>query len=973
MRIFIRFWQSYFYLSLGSDDKTFHAPEQLGQIEANIDIRADIFSFGLCMLSLLFGTFEDFSFDEIYTVPSDLDKVYEKIREYELESSENEIFLLVMKMTAFNPNDRISLDDLGIKLRKILKQNKQNYIFELNLSKGVIEKYIEIHNDDDITSHINERISSSKSYWDFGNDKSGEREEIKIACGDLVFCCSAKESPYLFCFSILEKQKILDELYRKGLEFDNDFIITTGRNHSYECDDIQDIKDALKENFIRQQNRNKRLEIDKKAIYTEEELLRAEKETIDLKKNVTLALFKSFNRAKDTITFECINTDDEKDKEKKEELNTILQTAISKQFKNLKKEKNKNQEFLSKARDFQNGDSVVIENANSELLGNIASQNPAKKEITIKLDKYDTNKIDESKWKNSIHTISYDYQVEENLWIKKDDALSLLTSGQTTIPNLLRKINEPKELKENVLVQIDEFFDKNLDENQKEAVIKAMSLDSESEILLIQGPPGTGKTTTITEMIRQILKRHRHYRILVASQSNQAVDNVLEKICEYENKIWRIGKENKMSDIAKQFSETKVLNKLIKDNRERIKANPISDENPQIDKKLKELQMNFDRALQTITAEMAENKKSNNNQKTKNEQLATLFLKNIRLVFGTLLGISSWKYFRDIAFDFAIVDEAGRATLSELLVPCIKARKIVLVGDHKQLAPVIDDEVASNLKDFTKKEVGTSFFERLFERLKIVPYLDNFCHRLIYNYRAEHTICQLYSQAFYEGELKEPEAIKDKRAHNLPFKSSAVWIDTSKLDNREDSQVGTGKINKCNVKWIESTLSILLDHIEKSKLAHSIGIITPYKAQAQLLQDRTKQLKNRYKIYYQSLKNVEDKDLRNGFDIGTVDSFQGSDRDIIIYDCVRSSKAKNSKDNKEKSGAKITFIADEKRLNVSLSRAKKLLIIVGDMEFLYGASVSEGINPFVTIIEYMRKHKEDYEMIDMSKIIDKEK
>ena len=529
----------------------------------------------------------------------------------------------------------------------------------------------------------------------------------------------------------------------------------------------------------------------------------------------------------------------------------------------------------------------------------------------------------------------------------------------------MRKINEPKELRENVLVEIPSFFDENLDENQQEAVIKTLSLDNDSEILLIQGPPGTGKTTTITEMIRQIQKRYRHAKILVASQSNQAVDNVLEKICENEDKILRIGNdESKMSDIAKQFVPDKVLDRLIKDNRARIKANPISDENPNIDTKLKELQSNFDKALQTITAKMAKKEKS------KESELATLFLKNIRVIFGTLLGISSWKDFRDIVFDFAIVDEAGRATLSELCVPCIKARHIVLVGDHKQLAPVIDDEIASNLNsNFPKKEVGTSFFERYFERLSEkkaeVPHLDNFRHRLIYNYRAEHKICEIYNQPFYDGELKEAKAIKGKREHNLSplFHSSAVWIDTGKRDDREDTQAGTGKINYCNASIILHTLKILLDKSKEQNLSHSIGIITPYRAQTNLLKERLKGIKAEFKEIYAD-KASDDKDLRNGFDIGTVDSFQGSDRDIIIYDCVRSSKAKNSKeDREERSGGKIDFIADEKRLNVSLSRAKKLLIIIGDMEFLYRASVSEGINPFYKIIDFIHKHKESYHII----------
>lgn len=965
-RVFLLdFGKSYFYALLGDDETHFKAPEQLGEIKADIDIRADIFSFGLCMLNLLLGTFEDF--DASYKKPSDLENIYEKIQNgHNLESSENEIFLLIRKMTALNPQERISLDDLGKELRTILRQNKQTYTFELNLSNGVEEKYREIHEISfyELKEHIQRRIEGKKSFWDFGLDKNKDREEIKIACGDLIFCCSARDSSYLFCFSILENQKMLENLYTNGLEFDNDFIITIGHNHSYDCDDIQNIKDELKRDFEIQKLRNKRLETDRKAIATEEELLRAEKETIDLKKNVILARFKSVNKGKDTMTFERIEIDKcgEKDREKFTE---ILTTAQNKQF--IKTKKGEKPIDLTKVRDFQIADKVIVQSVEPdlsvELKGEVSSLNPAKKEIIVQFDKYKTS--DESKLKNAILTIAYDYQMEEILWSKKYRALSDLKEAKTQIPNLLRKINEPKELKENVLVEIPSFFDENLDENQQEAVIKTLSLDNDSEILLIQGPPGTGKTTTITEMIRQIQKRHRHAKILVASQSNQAVDNVLEKISINENKILRIGNdESKMSDIAKQFIPNKVLDRLIKDNRARIKANPISDENPSIEAKLQELQSDFDKALQTITAKMAKQEKS------KESELATLFLKNIRVIFGTLLGISSWKDFRSIVFDFAIVDEAGRATLSELCVPCIKARHIVLVGDHKQLAPVINDEIASNLNsNFPKKEVGTSFFERYFERLSEkkaeVPYLENFRHRLIYNYRAEHKICELYNQPFYDGELKEAKAIKGKREHNLSllFHSSAVWIDTGKRDDREDTQKGTGKINHCNASIILDYLKKLLDKSKEQNLSHSIGIITPYRAQTNLLKDKLKGIKAEFKELYADKANG-DKDLRNGFDIGTVDSFQGSDRDIIIYDCVRSSKAKNSKEDRERrGGSKIDFIADEKRLNVSLSRAKKLLIIVGDMEFLYRASVSEGINPFYKIIDFIHKNKTDYHII----------
>lgn len=956
------FGKCYFYGLLGYDNTRFHSPEQLGFIKCDIDSKTDIFSFGLCMLKLLVGIFEDFNFSEYYNTPDDLYKIFKAIEnDYELNDIDNDLFVLIKKMTVINPNDRIPLSDLGQELINILSKTRKTYCFEINLNQKVVEVYREHHPDIGITEVIDDiesKIEKGKSYWSFGLDKEGNREEIKIACGEFIFYCSTREGHYLFCFHISENAREFDELYSNGVEFYNDFSITIGGMHNSKCDNVQNIKDDLKDKFELNKLKNKYLEIDKKAIATEEELLIAEKKTIEQKKNLKLALLKSIDKGSDTITFEFIPP---KNKNKRDDIDDDKNGA-------------KENDIDKKDRDFKPKDKVLIEEKDKlnsrTIYGEVATLKPDKKDIVINVGKYKATNLKMDK--NKIYQISYDFQVEEILWNKKNKALEELKNGNAQIPNIMRKINEPKELQPNTLIEIEKFFDKMLDENQKEAVIKTMSLDNGSEILLIQGPPGTGKTTTITEMLLQLLDRHRHWKILVASQSNQAVDNVLEKVCQKEEKILRIGnREEAMSDIARQFTPERVLNKLIIDNIDRISKNPIEED-------FKYLQEGFAKSLQSITDKLSRAKDSKENK------LATLFTKNIRLIFGTLLGISSWNNFRDIAFDIAIVDEAGRATLSELLVPCLKARKIVLVGDHKQLAPVIDDEIASNLnKEFTKKEVATSFFERLFKRLeeyskedrylngeaspslverlflrRIINnmhenHIEHFKHRLIYNYRAEDKICQLYNQPFYDGELKTSQAIEGKREHNLSiFNSSVVWINTNRRSDKRDKQVGTGKINRCNALLINSILYKLKDDMQKYNLKHSIGIITPYRAQTNLLKDILSKIKKEFKDFYQKNSDSnQDKDLRNGFDIGTVDSFQGSDRDIIIYDCVRS-------------GGRIDFIADEKRLNVSLSRAKKLLIIVGDMEFLYSATVSEGENPFNKIVYYIDRNKDKCQIID---------
>lgn len=609
--------------------------------------------------------------------------------------------------------------------------------------------------------------------------------------------------------------------------------------------------------------------------------------------------------------------------------------------------------------------------------GVVKKYEPKTKQITIKLkEKYGAlfDETKEKELKTKEWAISYDYQGKEILWSKQNSALEELKKGNTQIPNLLRKINDPTELKENKQREIDNYFNGSLDENQQEAVRKALGLESECEILLIQGPPGTGKTTTITEIVKQYQRFHKHYKILITSQSNQAVDNVLEKICvseanpNGEDRIFRIGNDkNKMSEIAKQYTPEKVLDKILKENRERINQHTITDSNPMIESRLQELQQGFLKTLETLSSKMANADTTKTKGKRDNETFR-LFTKDIRLFFGTLLGISSWKSFRDVVFDVAIVDEAGRATLSELLVPCIKAKRIILVGDHKQLAPVVDDDVIEKLNADSKKgsdefradkkDVTTSLFERFFERIesksKDYAYLENFKHTLTYNYRAHKSICDLYSNAFYKGSLQTKPKISAAKAHNLrAFKTNAVWLDTGKRSDKQDSQQGTGKINHCNASIIYHTLNSLKDQILESVTIKDIGIITPYKDQSKLLERKLKNIQEEYKKANVSI------------DIGTVDSFQGSDRGMIIYDCVRSSKAKNTQQTqKKRQGSKIDFIADEKRLNVSLSRAKKLLLIIGDKEYLRTASVSEGENPFSAIIKEF-DNTEKYQVIEL--------
>lgn len=924
------FGRCYIYAMMnGSPDKRFYAPEQTAMNECRKE--SDIYSLGLCMLDLLLEShFDSCKFSDSYKDFDSLEKIYGRIAKHEeqLDKTNAELLIIIKAMLNANPEERIKLLDVRRKLNELLRKIMPNQTFGIQISGRTLEKWREDHDCDLYAEKedIQDRIEDFRAYLEFGKDKSG-RDEIKISIGDLTFCCSAKEeSHYFFCFGILESPSKTELLQKYGLPTDDMFKILGAKEQDWNCDNAGSVIEKLKERYEQKKRENERYETDSKSIATEEELLKAEKRTINEKKNTRKVILRELNRGDDTLTLEYVIDKDENKYE-----NYMLENTT---------------ESIHSEKDFKQKQDVILQEDldSDDVLKGVVERSESGFSVTIKVGKYEVTKYADAQNKRfhlengAEYFLSYDYQPEEAVWNKKDCALYQLQNGNVYIHNFLRKINRPQEFIKNDLIDVEKFYNTSLDENQQLAVRKALSLDDKCEMMVLQGPPGTGKTVTITEIVTQLLKTRPHEKILVASQSNQAVDNVLEKICGIEDKILRIGNdETKISKTAQNYLPNKVLNKIIQENIKRIDGNSVSHPNGIIQNKIRELQKDFREQLQHITSQMGNNSK--NGESSKETELAALFTQNIRLVFGTLIGISSWKSFREIVFDTVIVDEAGRATLSELLVPCIKARKLILVGDHKQLAPVIDDDVLEKIKD--RDEAKTSFFQRLFERIQNAG-RPNLLHTLNHNYRSARSICNLYNIPFYNGELKTTDAVNAQKKHSLSFRSSVVWYDTGMLSDKEEEQEGTGKINRCNASVIERTLRRIQSEMKNCGTNYDIGIITPYKAQAAALRKKLAVKKNFPEC---------------SIDIGTVDSFQGSDRDIIIYDCVRSVKVKGK--------AKIDFIADEKRLNVSLSRAKKLLIIVGDMDFLYQARVSDKNNPFKSIIEYINQNKESYEVIKL--------
>ena len=305
-------------------------------------------------------------------------------------------------------------------------------------------------------------------------------------------------------------------------------------------------------------------------------------------------------------------------------------------------------------------------------------------------------------------------------------------------------------------------------------------------------------------------------------------------------------------------------------------------------------------------------------------------------------------------FDTVIVDEAARANPLDLLIPLTSAkRRIVLVGDHRQLPHIIDSAIqkeleadenaAEKLKDYLKD----SLFERFYNILKKLHEKDGVLRVVTLNtqYRMHPVIGDFISRTFYEkyGDPKiESGTPAEKLIHNIDqYKNKvAVSINIPLMKGEEK------KLNGSTYRTVEAKETIRrAKEILDSDPSISVGVITFYSRQVTELFLEAEGLgiakKNESGDYLISKKFQKTTKAEERFRIGSVDAFQGKEFDVVILSLVRSNSivVKNNKDVRRKYG----FLTSYNRLNVAMSRAKKLLIAVGDEDMFKTKKAEEHI------------------------------
>jgi superfamily I DNA and/or RNA helicase len=447
------------------------------------------------------------------------------------------------------------------------------------------------------------------------------------------------------------------------------------------------------------------------------------------------------------------------------------------------------------------------------------------------------------------------------------------------------------------------WFNDGLNEFQKDAVAVCLAAE---DMALVHGPPGTGKTTVLVEVIRQHAARGA--RILATAPSNIAVDNMLEKLHESGLRVVRLGHPARTLEFLRHNNLAAL-----------VEADPAFEEVKELDawrERLVKQKSRFGRGRGQLGYDERQQREREVQKLWRQArdlefEIQRRILASAQVVLATHGGLS--KKMIKGQFDLVVLDEASQSTEPLSWVALQLGQKAVFAGDSMQLPPTIYSQEAA------KEGLAITLFDRLKD---ILPaHLQTL---LRVQYRMHETIMGFSSGMFYEGKLIADESVKSHTAAELPGATATdltsvplVFVDTAGAGFDE----GWNDLLESRENQGEARLAVrLLDQVLSAGIdPKQTAILTPYVAQARLL-------KSMIKI--------------PGLEIGSVDGFQGREKEVTIVSLVRSND-----------DAEVGFLADTRRMNVAMTRARRLLIVIGD-------SATLGQHEFYSrFIEYSDEHQ----------------
>lgn len=310
-------------------------------------------------------------------------------------------------------------------------------------------------------------------------------------------------------------------------------------------------------------------------------------------------------------------------------------------------------------------------------------------------------------------------------------------------------------------------------------------------------------------------------------------------------------------------------------------------------------------------------------------------LARAQLVAATCVGLAGQRGADQARFDLVIVDEASKATGPELLIPMSRAQRIVLVGDERQLPPYLEQEAVADAqlseRGLTADEVRTPLFASL---ARALPEANRVT--LTHQHRMHPAIGRLISDCFYDGRLTS-EPRPDPTWASIVAPRPVTWLTTSGLGKRRDRPDAASWRNDAEIDAVAVLLNTLNGLAAAGGVRPTVAVLTGYSAQRLHLERRLAGDLARWK----ALHTVE---------CQTVDAFQGRQADVVIYSLTRSNPQ-----------GKVGFLRERPRMNVALSRAKSLLIIIGDHGFARQARRAPDLR---RVLEHVESHPEDCALVD---------
>lgn len=429
-------------------------------------------------------------------------------------------------------------------------------------------------------------------------------------------------------------------------------------------------------------------------------------------------------------------------------------------------------------------------------------------------------------------------------------------------------------------------FRSQLNPPQEDAVRFALAAP---DVAILHGPPGTGKTTTLAEVIYQAVERGD--RVLACAPSNTAVDNLLERLVAMMPRVLRVGHPARVFESLRGHT----LDEL-------VDADPSSDVIRDMRRELEELMRSAARShrgrdgkkrrslLYSTAGDLRSQIRSLERSVVRGIIESSDVICTTTTIDEDLLG--------NATFDLVVIDEACQCTESSVWQAILRADMVVMAGDHCQLPPTVlsDQAAAEGMRD--------SMMHRLIEREG-----ESIYRRLTVQYRMNRSIMDFSSREFYDGSLLADASVADHRLCDLPgvepsemTETPLMFVDTAGANlNEELERDGASKLNPGEAKLVVRFATELIDAgVDPDQIA----IIAPYAAQVRWLRNRPE------------LRDVE---------IDTVDGFQGREKEVVLITLTRSNES-----------GEIGFLADTRRTNVALTRARRKLIVIGDSATLGG-------------------------------------